>query len=175
MTGLFGGIGGFELGLSQAGHQATTFCEIDPEASTILKARFPGVALTRDIRRTEEVAAAISPRSDLITAGFPCSDLSQAGRVQGFGGSRSSLVRDALRLLDKRPFAHVLLENVPNWRSLHRGAYLDEVVTTLEKRGYRWAYRTINALAFGAPQRRLRIFLYATLEGIRATYFSRAR
>ncbi len=165
MTGLFGGIGGLELGLLQAGHQATAFCEIDPEASTILKARFPGAVLTRDIRRTEEVASAISPLSDLLTAGFPCTDLSQAGRVEGFRGDRSSLIRDALRLLDERPFAHVLLENVPNWRSLHRGAYLDEVVTALEKRGYRWAYRTIDALAFGTPQRRLRIFLYATLEG----------
>ena len=53
-----------------------------------------------------------------------------------------------------RPFPHVLLENVPNWRVLHKGEYLREVAQALEKLGYRWAYRTVDALAFGAPQRR---------------------
>ncbi|MCX7584911.1 DNA cytosine methyltransferase [Phenylobacterium sp. 58.2.17] len=165
VTALFGGIGGLELGLSSSGHRASTFCELDPEAATILKSHFPDATLTRDIRNTQEVAAAIGARSELLTAGFPCTDLSQAGRAQGFAGGRSSLVRDALRLLAARPFAHVLLENVPNWRVLHKGAYLAEVVTALEQQGYRWAYRTVDALAFGAPQRRLRIFLYATREG----------
>jgi len=164
-TGLFGGVGGLERGLSQAGHLASSFCEIDPEAATILKARFPDATVVRDIRQTEEVLAAISPRSNLLTAGFPCTDLSQAGRVQGFAGGRSSLVRDALKLIEARPFPHVLLENVPNWRILHRGEYLREVAQALENLGYRWAYRTVDALAFGAPQRRLRIFFYATLEG----------
>ncbi len=165
VTGLFGGVGGLELGLSRAGHRASAFCEIDPEAASVLAARFPEAALTRDIRVTSEVVATISAKSDLLTGGFPCTDLSQAGRVQGFAGGRSSLVRDALKLLAARPFPHVVLENVPNWRSLHRGEYLREVVDALELLGYRWAYRTVDALAFGTPQRRLRIFLYATLEG----------
>lgn len=165
VTALFGGIGGLELGLSRAGHHASSFCEIDPEAATILEAKFPDAVLVRDIRRTDEVLAAIGAKSDLLTGGFPCTDLSQAGRVQGFAGGRSSLVRDALRLLKARRFPHVLLENVPNWRVLHGGEYLREVVGALEGLGYRWAYRTVDALAFGAPQRRLRIFLYATLEG----------
>lgn len=165
VTGLFGGLGGLELGLAQAQHQASSFCEIDPEAATILRARFPRAALTRDVRDTDEVAAVIPASSDLLTAGFPCTDLSQAGKARGFAGGRSSLVRDAIRLLKRRPFPHVLLENVPNWRLLHRGAYLAEVVSELERLGYRWAYRTVDALAFGAPQRRLRIFFYAALEG----------
>jgi len=165
VTGLFGGIGALESGLATAGHRASSFCEIDPEAATILRARFPEATLTRDIRNTAEVLAGVGAKSELLTGGFPCTDLSQAGRVQGFAGGRSSLVRDALRLLEARPFPHVLLENVPNWRVLHQGEYLREVVGTLEALGYRWAYRTVDALAFGAPQRRLRIFLYATLEG----------
>lgn len=165
VTGLFGGVGGLEAGLGTAGHRATAFCESDPEAATILAKRFPDAALTRDVRRTEEVLASIDSGSNLLTAGFPCTDLSQAGRVQGFGGERSSLVRDVFRLLKVRRFPHVILENVPNWRFLHRGEYLREVVSALEGLGYRWAYRTIDALAFGAPQRRLRLFLYATLEG----------
>ncbi len=165
VTALFGGVGGLELGLSKAGHRASAFCEIDPEAATVLAAGFPDTALVRDIRRTDEVLAAIDPKSDLLAGGFPCTDLSQAGKARGFAGGRSSLVRDALRLLKARRFPHVLLENVPNWRLLHGGEYLREVVGALEELGYRWAYRTVDALAFGAPQRRLRIFLYATLEG----------
>lgn len=165
VTGLFGGIGGLELGLARAGHRSTAFCEIDPEAATILAARYPDAALTRDIRRTDEVIAAMGVGSQLVAAGFPCTDLSQAGRAQGFAGGRSSLVRDVLRLLEARPLPHVVLENVPNWRLLHGGDYLREVVSALERLGYRWAYRTVDALAFGAPQRRLRIFLYATMEG----------
>lgn len=165
VTGLFGGIGALEQGLARAGHHASSFCEIDPEAATVLKAKFPKATLIRDIRDTDAVAAVVGPKSDLLTAGFPCTDLSQAGRVQGFAGGRSSLVRDALKLVEARPFPHILLENVPNWRVLHRGEYLREVVETLERLGYKWAYRTVDALAFGLPQRRLRIFLYATLEG----------
>jgi DNA (cytosine-5)-methyltransferase 1 len=165
VTAVFGGIGALEHGLAAAGHSASYFCEIDPEAATILRARFPRAVLVRDIRMTENAVAAISPKSDLLTAGFPCTDLSQAGRTQGFSGGRSSLVRDALKLVEARPFPHVLLENVPNWRALHRGKYLDEVATALERLRYKWAYRTIDALAFGLPQRRRRIFLYATLDG----------
>jgi DNA (cytosine-5)-methyltransferase 1 len=165
VTALFGGAGALEHGLGTAGHVTSSFCEIDPEAATILRSRFPKAILVRDIRETREVVAAISPKSDLLTAGFPCTDLSQAGRTLGFSGGRSSLVRDALELLKARPFPHILLENVPNWRTLHRGKYLSEVVVVLERLGYRWAYRTIDARAFGLPQRRLRMFLYATLEG----------
>jgi DNA (cytosine-5)-methyltransferase 1 len=72
------------------------------------------------------------------------------------------LVRDTLRLLERRKFDHVLLENVPNWRKLHRGQYLEEVISELERLDYHWAYRTIDARAFSLPQRRLRVFLYAT-------------
>jgi DNA (cytosine-5)-methyltransferase 1 len=165
VTALFGGVGALELGLAAAGHRASSFCEIDPEAATVLRAHFPHAVLVRDIRMTENAAAAINRKSDLLTAGFPCTDLGQAGRTQGFAGGRSSLVRDALKLVEARPFPHILLENVPNWRTLHQGKYLREVVATLERLSYKWAYRTIDALAFGLPQRRLRMFLYATLEG----------
>lgn len=162
---MFGGIGGLELGLAEAGHSTLAFCEADAEAATILRGAFPSAALTRDVRRTDEVLAAMPGSVSLLTAGFPCTDLSQAGRTDGFDGRASPLVRDVLRLLARRPITHVVLENVPNWRHLNGGAHLDEVVTALERLGYRWAYRTLDARAFGLPQRRLRLFLYASLEG----------
>ena len=165
VTGLFGGIGGFELGLSQAGHQATTFCEIDPEASTILKRALPpsrAYARYPPHRRSgrRHFAAQRSPNRGISLRGLEPSR--SCSRLRGRSLPVSYATHCAFST--SGPLADVLLENVPNWRSLHRGAYLDEVVTALEKRGYRWAYRTIDALAFGAPQRRLRIFLYATLE-----------
>ncbi|MGH6993376.1 MAG: DNA cytosine methyltransferase, partial [Caulobacteraceae bacterium] len=69
VTALFGGVGGLELGLGHAGHEATSFCEIDPEAATVLARRFPSACLTRDIRRIDEVIDAIDSRSQLLTAG----------------------------------------------------------------------------------------------------------
>lgn len=165
VTAIFGGIGGLELGLHRSGHRTSLFCECDPEAVSVLKRRFPGVPIVSDIKRTDEVLASVSPSSTLLTAGFPCTDLSQAGRTRGFAGGRSSLIRETLDLLRRRTFTHVLIENVPNWRHLHSGEYMAEVLSALEGLGYRWAYRTIDALAFGLPQRRQRIFVFATLEG----------
>ncbi|WP_225140608.1 DNA (cytosine-5-)-methyltransferase [Bradyrhizobium sp. NBAIM14] len=162
ITALFAGIGGFELGLHRAGHKTSLFCENDREAAAVLSVRFPKTKIVPDVRDTDELLENISPRSNLLTAGFPCTDFSQAGRTQGFAGSQSVLVRDTLKLLERRKFDHVLLENVPNWRKLHRGQYLEEVISELERLGYHWAYRTIDARAFGLPQRRLRVFLYAT-------------
>lgn len=164
-TAIFAGIGGLELGLHGNGHRTSLFCECDPEATAVLAARFPNIPIAFDVRRTDELVANISSTSNLLTAGFPCTDLSQAGKTQGFAGGRSSLIRETLDVLRARPFPNVLIENVPNWRHLHKGAYLEEVVSALERLGYAWAYRTIDARAFGLPQRRKRIFLFATLEG----------
>lgn len=165
IAGLFAGIGGLELGLSESGHFASTLCEIDPEAATVLKHRFTDAVLVRDVRDTSDVLASISPTAQLLTAGFPCTDLSQAGTTRGFAGGRSSLIRHAVRILKAKSFPHVLIENVPNWRVLHGGVYFAEVIRALERLGYAWAYRTIDARAFGLPQRRHRLFLYATLDG----------
>jgi DNA (cytosine-5)-methyltransferase 1 len=164
ITAIFGGVGGLELGLHKGGHRTSLFCEYDPQARAVLKRRFPGIPSVPDIRKTDEVIAAISRSSDLLTAGFPCTDLSQAGRTLGFAGGRSSLIRETLDLLTRRRFPHVLIENVPNWRHLHRGHYMGEVLAALERLGYKWAYRTIDSLAFGLPQRRNRIFLFASLS-----------
>lgn len=165
VTAIFGGIGGLELGLHQSGHTTSLFCENNADAVSILRRRFPDVNIASDVRKTDEILGMLAKHSQLLTAGFPCTDLSQAGLTMGFSGGRSSLIRETIDLLRRRPFPHVLIENVPNWRHLHHGLYLSEVVTALESLEYRWAYRTIDALAFGLPQRRKRIFLYATLEG----------
>lgn len=162
VTALFAGVGGFELGLHTQGHRTSLFCECDPDAVSVLRRRFPKTVLHLDVRDTSALAEKIDSRSNLLTAGFPCTDLSQAGRTQGFGGAHSSLIRKVFELLDARPFENVLVENVPNWLVLHGGRYMAEVLEGFESRGYNWAYRTIDAQAFGVPQRRKRVFLFAS-------------
>jgi DNA (cytosine-5)-methyltransferase 1 len=161
VAGLFAGIGGFEKGLGAAGHRTELLCEVDPLASAVLQARFPGTAVHGDIR----TLASLPRRVDLVVAGFPCQDLSQAGRTAGIAGARSGLVGEVFRLLVARPVERVLLENVPFMLQLAGGHAMDVIVRSFEELGYRWAYRVVDARAFGLPQRRQRIFFLATREG----------
>lgn len=158
VTALFAGIGGLELGLERAGHKTTLMCESAAQAVAVLRTRFPRVAILPDVRDVRTLARRSSGQSSLLTAGFPCTDLSQAGRTLGFDGSQSVLIRPTLELAKRRRFDRILVENVPNWRVLHGGQYFDEVIKTLEKLGYIWAYRTIDAYPFGVPQRRRKSF-----------------
>jgi DNA (cytosine-5)-methyltransferase 1 len=103
--------------------------------------------------------------ADLLTAGFPCQDLSQAGNTAGISGERSSLVGHVLRLLEVEPIPWVLIENVPFMLRLGKGIALHYIVDALERLGYKWAYRIVDSRAFGLPQRRQRVFLLACREG----------
>ncbi|WP_052341127.1 DNA cytosine methyltransferase [Salinarimonas rosea] len=154
---LFTGIGGLELGLARAGHRATLACEIWEPARAVLAARFPDVQSHDDVT----TLAGLPADTELLTAGFPCQDLSQAGRTLGIGGTRSGLVGHVFRLLDARAVPVVVLENVSFMLSLDRGAAMHHLASAFEERGYRWAYRTIDAQAF-LHQRRERVFLVAT-------------
>lgn len=160
-AGLFAGIGGIELGLSRAGHEALLFCENDRSASAVLKARFPGIPIAPDVRELR----GLPPEVNLVAGGFPCQDLSQAGKTAGIGGEKSGLVGEVFRLLEARPIPWVLLENVPFMLQLGRGRALEVIVDAFERLGYRWAYRIIDSRAFGLPQRRERVFFLASLEG----------
>jgi DNA (cytosine-5)-methyltransferase 1 len=94
-VGPFAGIDGIELALQQAGHEAVLLCESDQSAQRVLQERFADVPLEGDVREHRGL-----PEADLITAGFPCQDLSQAGLTAGIGGSRSGLVGEVLRRID---------------------------------------------------------------------------
>src|SRR5258708_37586864 len=119
-VGLFAGIGGFELGLAKAGHEVACFCEIDPAARAVLRKRFDGVETKDDIRLMSRL-----PRgTELVVAGFPCQDLSQAGKARGIRGEKSTIVSHVFRLLKNNRVQWVLLENVPFMLQLHRGAPL---------------------------------------------------
>ncbi len=158
---LFSGIGGFELGFDSVGADIVMMCENDKLARTVLKARFPNVKLTSDVRKLKSL-----PNCDILTAGWPCQDLSQAGRTVGIAGERSGLVSEVFRLLDvkKRKPEFVLLENVAFALQLERGAAIELVSRQFNRLGYKWAYRVLDSRSFGLPQRRRRIFILASLS-----------
>jgi DNA (cytosine-5)-methyltransferase 1 len=160
VAGLFAGIGGLELGFERAGLATTYLCEVWEPARTVLGARFPGVPVDHDVRSVDKL-----PVVDVVTAGFPCTDLSQAGRTAGIFGEQSGLVRELFRLLGGRRRSSatwVVIENVRNMTVLAGGMAMRYVVDSLEGLGYRWAYRVVDSRFTGVPQRRQRVIFVAS-------------
>lgn len=158
-AGLFAGIGGIELGLGRAGFHTSLLCEIDPGGQSVLRDRFPAAQIEPDIRSLVHL-----PKVDVLSAGFPCQDLSQAGKTAGIRGAQSGLVDEVFRLVSDRKRAPkwLVLENVSFMLRLARGAAMDHVMSSLESMGFRWAYRILDSRAFGVPQRRQRVIILAS-------------
>ena len=159
VVGLFAGIGGLELGLSKAGFSAEMLCEYWEPASSTLRRRFNGVPVHSDIRDLFTL-----PTAEVVTAGFPCTDLSQVGRTRGIEGEESGLVREVFRLIDAAPPRWVVLENVPNMLTLHGGRAISVITSWFEQRGWNWAYRTVDSQHLGVAQRRRRVIIVASRD-----------
>lgn len=159
--GLFSGIGGFELAFARAGFETNLLCENDPAARSVLRRHFPETTLASDVRELRKL-----PECEILAAGWPCQDLSQAGRAAGLSGKRSGLLSEIFRLIDssKRPPRYVLLENVAFALSLRKGEAIQAAIRHLEARGYSWAYRILDSREFGLPQRRRRIYILGSLD-----------
>jgi len=163
---LFSGIGGFSLGLERTGYFRTiAFCEINEKARQVLKKHWPQVPIFEDVKklRGEEVG-----QVDMICAGFPCQDISLAGRGAGLTGERSGLFYEIIRLAKEfieagSPPEYIILENVSALRS--RG--LEEVLRSFTEIGYDAQWHCIPASAVGAPHRRDRIWIIAYPTGTR--------
>jgi len=151
---LFSGIGGLDLAAKAAGIEVTGMCEIAEYPREVLKRRFPNAKIVSDIH---DVHGEDWRDSDIVFGGFPCQDLSFAGRRAGLSGMRSGLWYEMLRVVSEiRPY-WVLAENVRGAVSLA----LDSVRTDLEDEGYVvWPF-VVPAAAFGAPHRRERLFVVA--------------
>lgn len=161
IASLFTGIGGFDLGFQRHSGEIRLMCEIDPAARAVLRARFPETRIVGDVAGLKKL-----PRgTDLLTMGFPCQDLSQVGTRAGISGRSSGVVWTALKLIRRKPPAALLIENVPFMLRLAHGEAIRRLTAELRKIGYRWAYRVVDVRAFGLPQRRPRVFLFAVLEG----------
>lgn len=162
VSGLFAGIGGFELGFERAGHKTTLLCDNCEHAARVLSRRWPTVDLHADAVELAD----LPDRTEVVTAGFPCQNLSMAGDKTGLDdGGKSTIVDNLFRLLGRRAVPWVVIENVYFMLHLKRGKAIDSILTRLEKLGYRWAYRVVDSQSFGLAQRRRRVFIVASQAG----------
>jgi DNA (cytosine-5)-methyltransferase 1 len=167
---LFAGIGGFRLGMELAGHICLGHCELDKFANKSYKEMHnprEDEWFERDIRKIEckEI-----PKADCWCFGFPCQDISVAGKQQGFKGERSSLFFAVTKLVrntekEDRP-RYLFIENVKNFLSVNGGWDFLQALIELDEIGYDAEWRILNSKDFGVPQNRERLFLIATRKDI---------
>lgn len=166
----FAGIGGIRLGLEQAGHKCVGFCEFDKYARTAYKAMYDteGEWESRDVRtvRTYDI-----PDADLWCFGFPCQDISVAGKQKGLQeGERSGLFYEIMRLLAGRRqedrHRWLLVENVKNLLSIGNGFDFARLLLEVGGYGYSLQWDTLNSKDYGVPQNRERVFIVCYLGNI---------
>lgn len=165
VVSLFSGAGGFDLAFERAGARVVGQVEIDPTARDVLARHYPTVPRMKDVRnvRGNEFGTA-----DVLVGGFPCQDVSVAGRRAGLAGERSGLWFEFHRIVAAVRPQWVAIENVPGLLSSHAGRDFATVVSGLVECGYRVAWRVLDAQHFGVPQRRRRLFIVASLGDGRA-------
>lgn len=190
---LFSGVGGMDLGLERAGFEHAFFCEADEWRRKIIAHHWPGVPVYHDVRdvarddlgqgeegdesgRLREMGgvghrpdvqqddARLDTRIDLLCGGFPCQDVSVAGKRAGLAGERSGLFFEFARIADTLRPGFLLIENVFGLFSSHGGRDFGVVLETLAECGYGVAWRTFDSQHFGVPQRRRRVFILACLD-----------
>jgi DNA (cytosine-5)-methyltransferase 1 len=155
---LFSGIGGFSLGLERAGFETVAFCEIDKKCHKVLNKHWPDVPIFEDVcTLTKELLDDRGITVDVICGGFPCQDISLAGKGAGIEGERSGLWTEYARIISELRPKFVIVENVA--ALLSRG--LDRVLGDLAEIGYDAEWHCIPASAVGAPHRRDRIWIVA--------------
>ena len=164
---LFAGIGGFSLGLERAGgFETVAFCEIEPFPRKVLAKHWPKVPQYEDVRElTGDRLAADGIAVDVITGGFPCQDISTAGKQAGISdGTRSGLWSEIARLVGEIRPRYVIVENVAallSGPSEQRGGWFGRVLGDLAALRYDAEWHCIPASAVGAHHRRDRIWIVA--------------
>src|SRR4051812_19244518 len=165
---LFCGVGGFrqamrnvsrDLGLKA---ECVFSSDIDEDCQRVYAANF-GDTPVGDITLVDEEAV---PKHDLLLAGFPCQPFSICGDMRGFADIRGTLFFDIARILKAQQPTAFVLENVRLLRGHNKGRTLARILETVRDLGYECEHRVLNALHFGLPQKRERIFLVGYLTGI---------
>lgn len=152
---LFAGLGGFRLALESLGAKCVYSNEWDKFAQEVYKKNFGDIP-DGDITKVNEN---LVPNHDILCAGFPCQAFSISGKQKGFEDSRGTLFFDVARIVKcKRPKV-VFMENVKNFASHDRGRTLKVVKSTMQELGYNFFYKVLNAVDYGMPQKRERIYM----------------
>ena len=159
---LFAGVGGFDLAMERNGVDVVASVEIDKKCQEVLAHRFPNSKLFDDVTTVKGgdlIGAGFEPSRGIITGGFPCQDLSVAGKRAGLAGARSGLFWEIARIVEETQTEYAILENVPGLLSSNNGADFAVVLGTMADLGYSVAWRVLDAQYFGVPQRRKRVFI----------------
>jgi DNA (cytosine-5)-methyltransferase 1 len=152
----FAGIGGFDLAAERVGIRTAMFTELNDKSASVVERHYPHA------ERIPDIADAMGwdgAPPDIATAGFPCQDLSVAGRRAGLAGSRSGLVWTLLDVIHSARPRWILLENVPGLLSSDGPRDMGALLWALGELGYGWAYRMLDAQFFGVAQGRRRLFI----------------
>lgn len=167
---LFAGVGGFDLGFEQAGMTCVGQVEIDKHCRTILDKHWPEVPKHDDVTTARDWADRIGLRGrvDLVCGGFPCQDVSVAGKRAGLAGERTGLFWDALAFASHIEATWLVLENVPGLLTSNSGRDFGVVISALADAGFvHIEWRVLDSQFFGVPQRRRRVFIVASSESDR--------
>lgn len=156
---LFSGIGGFSLGLERTGgFKTVAFCEIDPFCRKVLAKHWPHVPCYKDVRELNlEQLSQDGITADVITGGFPCQDISLAGKRAGLEGARSGLWKEYRRLVSEIRPNIIVVENTPGLLSLGMGTVLGDLASL----GYDAEWHCISAAYVGADHIRDRVWIIA--------------
>ena len=161
-TDLFCGVGGFHLAAVAHGLQCVFACDIDAPACEVYFSNF-GIVPQGDITR---IAAEDIPDHDLLCAGFPCQPFSIIGDRAGFADERGTLFFHIVRVLKAKQPTAFILENVKQLVTAQKGRVMEKILSTLRGLGYDVDYRVLNALDYGLPQKRERVFIVGRLDGL---------
>ena len=159
---LFAGIGGFDLGLERAGHECIGQVEIDKKAKEVLTKQWKDVLKHGDVKTAKGWADEIGlvGKVDIVCGGFPCQDVSVAGRRAGIAGARSGLFQEALEFAKHVQAKYIILENVPGLLSSNNGRDFGVVISEMANAGFSHIeWRILDSQFFGVAQRRRRVFI----------------
>jgi DNA (cytosine-5)-methyltransferase 1 len=162
---LFTGIGGFDLGFKRAGMKCAWQVENDTACNVVLNHHWPDVPKYGDVRNVGKHN--LEP-VDLISGGFPCQDLSVAGKRKGLAGERSGLWFEFHRIIEELEPGWVVVENVPGLLSSNSGEDFAIILRGLVQLGYGVSWRILDSQYFGVPQRRRRVFIVGSLRNGRS-------
>jgi DNA (cytosine-5)-methyltransferase 1 len=165
---LFAGVGGFDLAMQRNGVEIVASVEIDKACNQVLAKHFPNAKQFTDItevKGSDLIDAGFKSSGGIITGGFPCQDLSVAGKRAGLAGERSGLFWHAARIVEETQSEWFIIENVPGLLSSNGGKDFGIVLRTMAELGYSIGWRILDAQHFGVPQRRKRIFIVGRRAG----------
>ena len=151
---MFSGIGGFDEGFRRAGFDIAWMCEREPFCRNVLARRFPDVPCFDDVTTLTD-----APTVDALVGGFPCQDVSIAGKREGLGGDRTGLFWEVVRIAREVQPRWMVLENVPGLLRSNGGRDFHNVLSALAELGVLRAYRILDSRYFGVAQRRRRVFV----------------